>query len=150
MGFVVRGAEWRLNGPRWGGREGVCGAAEAVTVSTEHRDMPTSPVLPVGEVGGDGDPPALPHAGALQPLVHPGDDVTPPHVGVVGVVAGVAARQSREGGLGGSKEPLPFQLRPGVTPDPASASCAFLPAPNFLLQTPPKHTPGIKEGAVHQ
>lgn len=51
----------------------------------------TSPVLPVGEVGGDGDPPALPRTRALQPLVHPGDNVTLPHVGIVGVVAGVAA-----------------------------------------------------------
>lgn len=54
--------------------------------------MPTSSVLPVSQVGGDGDPPALPYAGALQPLVHPGDDVTLPHIGVVGVVAGVAVR----------------------------------------------------------
>ena len=82
--------------------------------------MPTGPVLPIGEVGGYGDPPALPHAGALQPLVHPWDDVAPPHIGVVGVVAGVAAIQGGEGGPGGSKGPLPFQagwshlqLRPG-------------------------------------
>lgn len=28
-------------------------------------NQPTSPILPVGEVGGDGDPPVLPHACAL-------------------------------------------------------------------------------------
>lgn len=73
-------------------------------------DTPTSPVLPVGQVGGNGDPPALPHAGALQPLVHPGDDVTLPHVGVVGVIAGVAVRQGREGQQV-SQSPPPPQLR---------------------------------------
>lgn len=69
--------------------------------------MPTCPVLPVGQVWGDGDPPALPHAGALQPLVHPGDDVTLPHIGVVGVVAGVAVIQGREGQQGRSQGPPP-------------------------------------------
>lgn len=76
-------------------------------------NRPTSPVLPIGQVRGDGDPPALPHAGALQPLVHPGDDVTLPHVGVVRVVAGVAAIQGGRASKGvrwatalaGSSEP---------------------------------------------
>ena len=61
---------------------------------------PTSPVLPVGKVGGDGDPPALPHARALKALVHPRDDVALPHIGIVGVVPGVAAIQ---GGVGGQQ-----------------------------------------------
>lgn len=78
-------------------------------------NRPTSPILPIGEVGGDGDSPALPHAGALQPLVHPWDDVTLSHIGIVRVVAGVAAVKGGEASKGvrgvsalaGSSEPPP-------------------------------------------
>lgn len=70
-------------------------------------NRPTSPVLPVGEVRGDGDPPALAHAGALQPLVHARDDVALPHVGVVRVVAGVAAGQGGEASKGVRGAPAP-------------------------------------------
>ena len=102
---------------------------------------PTSPVLPVGKVGGDGDPPALPHARALKALVHPRDDVTLPHIGIVGVVAGVAAIQGRGGGAAReSQGPHPaWQLRDA-------------PAPTILLRTPclpPTPSPGITESANH-
>lgn len=53
----------------------------------------TCSVLAVSQVGGDDHPPPLPHADPLQALVHAGDDVALPDVGVVGVISGVAARR---------------------------------------------------------
>lgn len=113
-----------MRGQRHGGRRASASGEEL------RGSRPTSPVLPVGEVRGDGDPPALPHARALQPLVHPGDDVTLSHVGVVRVVAGVAATQAGRASQGvrgapalaGSSEPPPAAAR--VTLEPGT----FLPA----------------------
>lgn len=99
---------------------------------------PTSPVLPVGKVRGDGDPPALPHARALKALVHPRDDVALPHIGIVGVVPGVAAIQGGVGGQqGGHRGPaLPGSSEP-PQPPPSSSGPPALPGP------------GIKESAIH-
>lgn len=98
--------------------------------------MPTSPVLPIGKVGGDGDSPALPHARALQPPVHPWDDIALPHIGIVGAVSGVAAIHTRRGG------------------GQESHSGPALPAAQSRPQPPPSSSgppgPGVKEGTIHQ
>lgn len=87
-------------------------------------NRPTSPILPVGEVRGDGDPPALAHAGTLQALVHPGDDVALPHVGVVRVVAGVAAGQGGEASKGVRGAPaLADSSEPPRAAEVTPASC---------------------------
>lgn len=65
---------------------------------------PTCPILPIGKVRGHSNPPSFPYACALQPLVHPRDDVTLPNIGIVGVVSGVAVIQGR--GWGGSQRGL--------------------------------------------
>lgn len=114
-GFVMRGQN-RGRSLRGSGEELSC-------------NRPTSPILPVGEVWGDGDPPPLAHAGALQSLVHPRDDVALPHVGIVRVVAGVAAGQGGEAhkgvrgapALADSSEPSPHPRPPSPARPPQAA-----------------------------
>lgn len=67
----------------------------------------TCSVLAVGQVGGDDHPPPLPYADPLQALVHAGDDVALPDVGVVGVISGVAAGREAQGVLRRENPPEP-------------------------------------------
>lgn len=98
---------------------------------------PTCPILPVGKVRGHSNPPSLPYACALQPLVHPRDDVTLPDIGIVGVVAGVAAITG-EGVGRESKGPHPFQAVQSApqSPPPTSGCTPDLES---------KRVPSIKE-----
>lgn len=90
----------------------------------------TCSVLPIGQVWGNNHPPPLSHADPLQALVHAGDDVALPDVGVVGVIARVAA--------GREKPPVPSCRRPWrPNPHPCAPTCTPVP-------------PGAKPGSNKQ
>lgn len=91
----------------------------------------TCSILPVGQVWGDDDPAPLSHADPLQALVHAGDDVALPNVGVVGVIAGVAAAREAPGIV---VQESPARQFPPPTPAPQPAP--LLPASAVLPLEP--------------